>query len=73
MTTLSEAASASSLPGAGPARTSWSLSGALAGAVARWRTARAIADLDDHLLRDIGMLGAARSEPRLPFGRPDLW
>lgn len=73
MTTLSEAASASSLPGAGPARNAWSLAKVLAGAVARWRTARAIAELDDHLLRDIGMLGAGPSEPHRPFGRPDLW
>lgn len=73
MSTISEAAPASSLSGAGPAAPARSLARMLAGAVARWRTARAIAELDDHLLRDIGMLGAKRMESPLPFGRPDLW
>lgn len=73
MNTISEAAPASFLPGARSVRSSASLVKVLAGAVARWRTARAVAELDDHLLRDIGMQGANRTELRLPLGRPDLW
>lgn len=38
---------------------------------ARWRQRRALEDLDNHLLRDIGVTrGEADQEARLPFWRP---
>lgn len=38
---------------------------------ARWRQRRALEDLDNHLLRDIGVTRAeADQEARLPFWRP---
>lgn len=73
MTTCTEAARASSLPGPGIAGRVRELGRAIAAAAMRWRTARAIAELDEHLLRDIGMQGARPLERTLPLGRPDLW
>lgn len=73
MTTYAEAARASSLPGSGLSGLARQLARAVAAALTRWRTARAIAELDDHLLRDIGMQGVRPVERALPLSRPDLW
>jgi uncharacterized protein YjiS (DUF1127 family) len=61
------------MPGRGIAGRARDLGRSLAASLKRWRTARAIAELDDHLLRDIGMQGARPFERTLPLGRPELW
>lgn len=73
MTTLTEAARAASLPGAGLGAQARHVARAIAAAVTRWRTERALAHLDPHLLRDIGMEGRSPFERTLPTDRPELW
>ncbi len=73
MTTLTEAARAASLSGAGFGAQARRITSSIAAAIAAWRTERALAHLDTHLLRDIGMEGSRPFERPLPTDRPELW
>jgi hypothetical protein len=73
MATLTEAARAATLPDARLGAQARHLARAIAAAIARWRTERALAHLDAHMLRDIGMEGTRPFERPLPTDRPELW
>lgn len=73
MSSFTEAARAASLSGVGLGAYARHLAGRIVAAIAAWRTERALADLDTHLLRDIGMEGARPFERPLPTDRPELW
>lgn len=73
MTPHAEAARASFLPGTDLPALVRGLARAFAAALAQRRTARAVRELDDHLLRDIGLQGVRLAERELPLRRPDLW
>lgn len=73
MTTRTEAARAASFPALGIGTHARRIARAITAAVAAWRTERALADLDAHLLRDIGMEGRSPFERPLPTDRPEVW
>lgn len=73
MTTLTAAARAASLPGLGIGAHARHVTRAIAAAIAAWRTERALAHLDAHMLRDIGMEGTRPFERPLPTDRPEFW
>jgi hypothetical protein len=73
MTTLTEAARGASSPALGIGAHARQIARAITAAVAAWRTERALAHLDAHLLRDIGMEGRSPFERPLPTDRPELW
>lgn len=73
MTTRTEAASAASVSALGIGTHARRIARAIMAAVAAWRTERALADLDAHLLRDIGMEGRSPFERPLPTDRPEVW
>jgi hypothetical protein len=70
MTTITRAAPAAAIPAGGLADQARQLVRRIAVAVAAWRTERAVAELDEHLLRDIGMAGTRPFERPLPT---ELW
>jgi hypothetical protein len=73
MSSFTEAARAASLSGVGLGACARHLAGTIVAAIAAWRTERALAHLDPHLLRDIGMEGARPFGRTLPTDRPELW
>ena len=73
MTTLTETARAVSLSGVGFGAHARRMAASIAATIAAWHTERAIAHLDAHMLRDIGMEGTRRFERPLPTDRPELW
>lgn len=73
MTGMTEAARAAPFPGRGIGAHVRHVAHAMMVAMARRRTERALADLDAHLLRDIGMEGARRFEWQPPTDRPEFW
>lgn len=73
MMTRTEAARAASVPALGIGTHARRIARAITAALAAWRTERALAHLDAHLLRDIGMEGARPFERPLPTDRPELW
>jgi hypothetical protein len=73
MTSITEAARAASLSGVGIGAYARHLAGTIAAAIAAWRTERALAHLDTHMLRDIGMEGTRPFDRKLPTDHPELW
>lgn len=72
MTTVTEAARAAFFSALGIGAHARRIARAITAAVAAWHTERALAHLDAHLLRDIGMEGRSPFKRPLPTGRPEL-